>query len=185
MYDTVEYARSRLNDTVIMYQGNPFLVQTITRREQGGKLVVVGMLIEREAPMEVFLEDCDIKPVSLGYVNYNKKAFYTMRMPMRRDWKQGLRYLNLIDVDGRQFNGVGYSVFVNTIKNHYPSFQNAVKSLSNCRSMAFHRDFCIDENYNIIYKGLFTVAKYEEGDIGSFTIQKEWIREALDEAVGA
>lgn len=181
MYDTVGYARSRLNDTIITHNDEPIHVIDIHR--VNNKFYVIALNLVTGDEVRVLLDECNIKPVSLGYVNYNKSTFYSMRMPMRRDWRQGLRYINLVDVSGRQYNGIGYGVFVDTIMNNYPTFENALSKLTNCTSIAFNRDFAISKTGDIEYKGVLVVANYNERD-KAFTIHKGWVREALDEALG-
>lgn len=181
MYDTVGYARSRLEGTIIRYGEEPIMVQEV--RGVGRAIYIIGVILATGQMTEALLKDCDLTPVPLGYVNMGERAFYTMRMPMRRDWRQGLRFLNLIDVEGRQFNGNSYEPFVNTIKGEYPSFLEAVEDSTYNISRAFHRDFAIENDGNILYKGMFNVAKWDR-DSHTFSISKEWIRESLDEAVG-
>ena len=182
MYDTVGYARSRLTDTVIRHKGEPFHVVSVFSNRK--KIRVVGFLLSNRQELDVPLEECDLTPVPLGYVNFGASSYYTMRMPMRNDWRQGLRYINLVDVNGRQFNGVGYETFVNTIKGEYPSFLQATEEVIEKESRAFHRDFAIKNDGTIVYKGQLDVANWDR-DHGTFTIQKEWVRESLDEAIGA
>lgn len=182
MYDTVGYARSRLSDTIIRYKGDPILVVTVSSVKK--KIHILGLTLPNHEEINVPLADCDISPVPLGYVNHGNRAFYTMRMPMRNDWRQGLRFLSLIDVEGRQFNGAGYEMLVNTIKGIYPSFNQCTEEVVEKSSAAFHRDFAIKNDGNILYKGVMDVAKWDR-DSGTFTITKEWVRESLDEAIGA
>lgn len=182
MYDTVGYARSRLEGTIIRYGDEPIMVQGV--RGVGRTIYVIGTILSNNQTIDIPLKDCNLTPVPLGYINMGERAFYTMRMPMRRDWRQGLRFLNLIDVEGRQFNGAGYESLVNTIKGVYPSFTEAVEDTVDNISRAFHRDFAIKNNGNILYKGLVDVAKWDR-ESGTFSITKEWVRESLDEAVGA
>lgn len=130
------------------------------------------------------LENFDLNPVSLGYVNHKANAHYLMRSPMRRDWRQGLRMLNLVDSQGQNPRLIGFKAIAQTIMNKFPSFKNVLAAVSSedVNSMAFHRDFSVYHNGGLEYKGTFKVGKIDLNN-GNVLIEKDWVREAFDEAL--
>lgn len=180
MYDCVDYTRTRLLETIIRKGDNPVFVTNVYDDEG---IYISGYYIKDNKPISGKLEEFNLQPIPLGYVNYNKKAIYATRMPMRKDWKQGLRTNNFVLGENRLDRSIKWSMIVNTVKNIYPTFQKAVDKVRNINSLAFHRDFAIHKNGMIEYKGVLQVATYDF-DTGNISLNKEWIREALNEAIG-
>lgn len=187
-YDTVNYAQSRLVDTTIrLKNGIPIHVLDVTGSDN--KIIIKYSYLTDEANLhETSIDNCDLNPVSLGYVNHNKKAFYIMRMPMRKDWRQGLRMLNMIDSNGLNPRNVPMKSVVNTIMNKFPKIQTCLDNLNSSKktifSMAFHKDFSIYKEGALEYKGIIPVGVIDMNN-GSLLIydQYNWVREALDEAM--
>lgn len=90
LYDSTDYAQSRLMDTVVRVNGNPVIVVGIADLAH----IEVQTLIKSRRKT-VTMQDLDLEPVELGYVNYNGCAIYASRKPKRQDWRQGLRYENM------------------------------------------------------------------------------------------
>lgn len=187
-YDTAEYAATRLIDTIIMYNKEPVLVHKVGLI--GDKISVrCSKLLDDASVIEVYLSDCDINPVSLGYVNHKKTAHYIMRAPMRRDWRQGLRMLNIVDSEGANPRGIPYHTIAHTIMGNYPTFKSTLERLNSrdkILRMAFCRDFSITKEGDLTYKGLIDVGNVNM-DNGSILINDNcnWVGEALDESLEA
>lgn len=187
-YDTAEYAASRLVETIILYDGQPVMVNTVGIT--GGEItLVVTSLLEDSDPFLVYLKDCDINPVSLGYVNHKKRSYYIMRAPMRRDWRQGLRMLNIVDAEGQNPRLIPYRTIAQTIMGKFPSFKSSLERLNGkekIEQMAFNRDFAITREGDMKYKSLFTIGKVDMTN-GNVLIGDNfnWVREALDEQMEA
>jgi hypothetical protein len=172
-YETVDDARMRLRNTIVLYRGVPVIITNVFNGEEPGEVVRVTIAelphkggaggedpFERrpvrlgDAPLKEgeqrkFLSSkhFDIAPFKLGYVNSQKGAFYCTRLPNRIQ-KQGLCGENFRAFDnfGRQ---VPYASFVACketpamIGNIYPSFDLALRSLEQVPSVAFCRDFSL------------------------------------------
>lgn len=109
-YNEVEYAKTRLLETIVSYKGLPVLVESI---DSSGLVEFKYIKDLRESSCS--LNELDINPLPLGYCNYNRYAFYLTRMPMRQDWKQGLRNRNILIADrGARFD-FPYEVLHSTI----------------------------------------------------------------------
>lgn len=186
-YDTAEYAASRLVETIIMHKGQPVLVHSVGTVDGDITVRCTALDDELESVIEVSLSECDINPVSLGYVNHKKTAHYIMRAPMRRDWRQGLRMLNIVDVEGSSPRGIPYRVIAQTIMGKFPTFKSSLERLNSkdkTERIAYCRDFSIAMNGMLTYKGMLDVAKVNM-DNGSIHINDNcnWIGEALDESL--
>lgn len=185
-YDTVDYAKSRLVETIIMKGKEPVMVLAVQGTDD--KIVVVynSLLGNKDDLKNCLLSECDLNPVQLGYVNHKISAHYIMRSPMRRDWRQGLRMLNLVTSDGENPRGVSWSSIANTIVGSFPTFKSAIERLntSERKRIAFHRDFSMARDGVLEYKGLITVGTVNMTN-GNVMIDDgtKWVAEAFDEAM--
>ncbi len=176
------YANSRLAGSIIRLQhsGEPVEVSSV---EEGG--LVQGVTLNSPANrknVRCKLSDLNMTPVPLGYVNYNKNAFFVARKPKRNDWRQGMRYDN-ITAYGYEVRAIPMSYIRLTIINKYPTLQKAIGSTSSgvCHKMAWHRLWAIDQRGSVYYRG-------EETPVGSLVggrivLSKayQYLKEALAE----
>jgi hypothetical protein len=184
-YDTAEYAKSRLVETVIRHGNVPVLVMDVGTVD--GKIWVHYNKI-MDGDVDMYGDEIDnfnLDPVQLGYVNYKNFAYYLTRMPMRKDWRQGLRLLNVVGPDGDR-PPVPLKTIGETIVGNFPSFKSCLDKLNTkkvLKSVAFCRDFSVSTE-EIQYKGVFPIGKVdmENGNI-HINDGMSWIREALDEAL--
>jgi len=133
----------------------------------------------------VALTELNLDPVPLGYVNFDGLAHYLTRAPMRRDWRQGLRMLNIMVPNGGQPRAIPYRTIANTIIGKYPTFNSALdklnKTTNSSRALAFCRDFAMTRE-KLCYKGVFDVGSVNM-DNGNIEINRkfDWVREALEQ----
>lgn len=185
-YDEAEYASSRLKETIVRLKtGIPIQILSI----RGVNEVVYSNLATSDNGV-CTLQDLNIDPVPLGYCNIKTYCSYLVRMPMRQDWKQGLRSNSLRDVAGRRVE-VSYSYLVDTILGKFPSFKDAIDkmttksknpfntSVTKPKSVAFNRDFCIKEEGLLEYKGVFVVGTYTKS--GGYDLKERfgWVEDCL------
>jgi len=153
-YDTAEYAGNRLNESIVSYKGEPIRVNACGDTSNG--IVVRGEYIQNGDTVKVLLKDIDLTPVTLGFVNTNRGIGYLARVPLRRDWKQGLRMNNLRSLYGIRERILRDIDLYKVIKGVYPSFQYALENTVNDGvARAFSRNFAIvmkDDNPMIVYK---------------------------------
>jgi hypothetical protein len=182
-----EYARTRLEGTIVreLKTGEPVYVHSIS--QEGVCLVAylkngdLGL-----ADSHIHLDDINCKPVPLGYVNTHTRATYLMRMPLRRDWKQGLRAANCLS-SGRNVFNICNKALRNCIKNEYPSFKEVVAELigTQHRGMkikAFHRHWAISSNGLLLYRNLQEVGIISRGK-PLLKTQFNYLKESLSEIV--
>ena len=168
-YESVDDARMRLRNTVVLYKGEPVLITHIVNNDDKDGIFRVKfqtlptskMKEERFDPFDKDAEEkeqrkyisskhFDIAPFRLGYVNGQKGTFYCSRLPNRIQ-KQGLCGENF-----RGVNNAGQAVpFANflgaketpaMVAGRYPSFDKAVSLLDKVSSIAFDRDFCLEKD---------------------------------------
>ena len=179
MYEDIVYARTRLIETVVMWQGIPVLVDDIQ-----GKMALISKLGEGGDNISVPARDLDINPVKLGYLNEGSRALYITRTPMREDWRQGLRprSIRAIGFADKIYEPV-HECLRDTILGVYPQLSDCISFVSRklTQSMAFSRNFAVKDDGVLTYKGKW--------DVGTITKKKEynlipkydWVRETLEE----
>lgn len=146
-----EYAHSRLAETIVRIEEVPIYVYGVSR-DMLVKYIPLSA-IDADAPLICHINDLDITPVPLGYCNYGKNASYLTRMPMRRDWRQGLRRGNFTSLSGVDPNKIPYTELGLTIMGSYPTFAMTLKSIKGVKSMAWHRHWALDNGGSVFYKG--------------------------------
>lgn len=137
------YASSKLGDSIVSYNGFPHQVLEVSSR---GLTVIRDMI--GNTNREVGLEDLDLTPFKLGYMNSGRMAHYLMRIPSRQ-WRQGLR-TGLI----YSYTGGGLGIFrdpmgfVNMVRGVYPSPGDVFDMLVNDEvdSYAFSRSFRLSKS---------------------------------------
>lgn len=149
----VEYAESRLTGTIVRYQGEPAFVNNVTY--QRDRPVAVLRYISPRADEAVPLDDLDLSPFNLGYVNYRNIASFLTRVPMRGDYRQGLRTHNMYSHFGYHHQSIPISGIYNTLMNVFPTFRQcvvAVQATEQSRSSAWHLNWALDREGNIRHR---------------------------------
>lgn len=182
------YASTRILGTIVrlIKDGSPVYVQHVSPE---GICMVIP--IEKEWMLEnairVHVDDLDYKPVRLGYVNCGGEATYIQRIPMRRDWKQGLRQENCT-TSGRRLFAIPMGDVKNCIINRYPTYAAAWKSVKpkprgRHKTLAWHRHWAVNTAGEVFYKNYEFVGRVNERGIPELISQYAYLKEALAETM--
>ena len=147
----LDYARTKLIGTIVRLDGRAIQIEDLS-----GKVAYYHYLTDDEKKqLSCPIKDIDITPVELGYINYNVDTYYLTRMPMRRDWRQGLRQLSCITPTNKRID-VPMSAVGKAIENIYPKFEEAIEKIGKgFKSIAFSRNFAVTSSGAIQYKERF------------------------------
>ena len=149
--DNLEYAKGRLESTLVRVGEEPFYVHQI--KTLGPSMIAEGLFYHSGEVKTVKLSSINIEPVPLGYVNYGAHCYFIMRKPARK-WKQGLCFGNIAFVGAQGFREFPINEMRNTIKNIYPTFNEATRLVKGeHKSVAFSRDFAVTRNNEVLYRG--------------------------------
>lgn len=175
-----EYANSRLHETIVRIGEEPVYICAVAP----GMIVQYAKLTAMETLMHCGIDAFNLQPVPLGYCNYNKYAGYLSRLPMRRDWRQGLRRGNFVCVDHNiDPNRLPYEALRQAIVGDYPTFTGVLEAIKKVKSIAWHRHWCIDNGLKVYYKGgLVPVGEVENSKV-VLTPSYTYLTEALSEVV--
>lgn len=198
-YTDYQYAGGRMAGTIVMHGETPVEVRTgllghvdAARHERaGGPIKAKGKL---KAPIYVrdlktntdymtCISELIPEVPELGYVNYQGVASYLVRLPKRRDWRQGIRYSNLRCVQGLDLNLIPYSSMCDTLTNVYPTFEkclNSFKRSKTLKSIAWHRDWAVSRAGEIYFQGE-AVGTLNEGRVVLYN-ECKFLQESLDES---
>ena len=146
MYDDARYAQSRLEQTIVRNSDNePVTVLTVESTGLG-KLICECWDHVKEKEQTYPLDSLNLKPIPLGYMNYRNYCAYLSRMPMRQDWRQGLRRRNMTNPPRfLDFNHLDIN-FINMYRGVYPTIERVKYSLAmfETRMEAFSRCFALE-----------------------------------------
>ena len=146
--DDYQYANSRLGGTAVRHEGLLFHVEEVLP-----SMTADGWYLGSGNPAKVAVDDLDLQPLPLGYVNYYDTASYVTRIPRRDDWRQGTRRRVLQCIDGVDTQQMSVAKLQHAVDNIYPSFNDALRLVRACTRVAWCRVFCVDDDGNIYHKG--------------------------------
>lgn len=185
-YEEPQYAGTRLRESIVRFKGEPVFVLQVGAK--GGKVAFQTLARAEDHELagigECTLQDLDINPVPLGYVNEAKFAYYVSRCPVREDWRQGLRKNTMRTIPGGI--NVNFKFLRQTILGKYPNLKDALKLVNDREreSVAFSRSFAISRGGILHHKGQWQVGEIDER--GYTLLPKfQWVEEALNEELNA
>jgi hypothetical protein len=184
MYDdsNVEYVNMRLTGTIIRHNDRAVMVHDVKNSDAG--ILVASKVISTGEYITDTLKKYNLVPVSLGFVNGRGWTNYFTRVPMRRDWRQGLRAQNVRrDGEVTDLSNATLVALSKTIEGIFPSYEEAAMIAARTKvQTAWTRDFCVCPNHSIKFKTYGVVGEIKRGDVlldGKFT----WVEESLKEVL--
>jgi len=160
MYDTWEYANTRLSGTIISLKtGAPIFVHSVGP----GFFVRYNFLVEDFEKARVCkVSEVNLEPVTLGFCNTPKGAVYLSRQPKRDDWRQGLRDNTI--TSNPQRGKVPLKCIDEAIKGVKIPVERAIAlSAETGRMIAFHRYWAVDKGK--LYHKWYMVGKISEDGV--------------------
>lgn len=178
------YAKTRLEGTWVRHDKAPVFINVIEGKD---RCLVAPMTKTGEFGHEYWtdLDNLDLCPFTLGYVNVGDLTLYVSRQPMRRDWKQGLRVENIVvTINGEtttrfRFRSKG---FYDMFMGDYPSFKKALENSKSLGSCAWARHWSVTAGQVVRYKHGEIVGHIEKGSV---VLDKgfEYLKESLQESL--
>lgn len=173
------YANSRLEATVVRIGQRPFFVRLV-----GEGCQVVGYYLDDGKAIIVKLDDLNLEPVPLGFCNFGGYACYLTRVPMRRDWRQGLRHGNFTSMYGHSAEMIDWPSVGKAIEGKYPTLEEALATKGS-KSVAWCREWgvqFVQNSKRLIYKHMGEVGRFVKGK-PILHEKYNYLREALEEHV--
>lgn len=172
-----EYANNRLQGTIVRLNDEPVFVHEV-RRDMKAEVSKL------EDIYNAFIADgreLDLTPVPLGMCNFNHNAHYLSRVPLRRDWRQGLRRENFISPTC-DHAAIPPALLAKVIKGEYPALKECFDLVKKgALAAAWSRRWAIGRDSTLIYKNKVVGTSKD----GVLLLNKEFqfLAEALEEAV--
>lgn len=189
-YERQRDAEMRLNGTVLSYDGKAIKVMGVDDELRLYSVFIRSgeeKIINQDDPRLSFI------PPTLGYINTETEALFSMRVPARR-YKQGLDirtvYFSPRNRDVRRHQE---RFFVDCLENIYPTIEQCMRKLGGgtnpfkqdvCRSVAFSKKFAIGSGVGfstLLHKG--REVGHFEGTIPVLSDRFSYLQECLDEAM--
>jgi hypothetical protein len=185
--DDLAYVAMRLNATVVRYkkEGCLVYVNRVYRDDDRSLHAEVSKLDKEEEQFDVALEDLNLSSPMLGNTNHQGHSLYIARMPKRNDWRQGLRPENLVYISkGRanNFRVLPLKLLSQAVYATYKSYKKCLERVGDGRtqSQSFSRNFSLDKERQIWYKGREIVGRDKNG-IPTLSPKFIWLKEALSD----
>jgi hypothetical protein len=148
---------------------------------------------EDKNEVKLNIKDLDFSIGKLGYVNdsYSGTAMFISRLPIRRDFRQGLRSSQLSHVRNGSYNNLSENWLESNAKsvnkclrNRYQSFDTVIELAEECNGdIAFSKNFALSSKYKLLYKG-FTVGDLTKDDKFKLYTAFNFIEEEFTKEVG-
>lgn len=183
--DDVRYALNRLVGTMVRYREELVSVTNVLFNGNDKPLQVYSEGVRSGQQYNAEIGEYDLTPVPLGFINLvrRKNVNFLSRIPIREDWRQGLRQNNARTLWG--LNVWDDEAIARTVENDFPTIEQLRGDLKGEEQLgAWHRDFALDGQNNIYYR--------TEGKIGQFIGDSReylldgpfiWVEESLKEAL--
>lgn len=184
--DDWKYAASRLDGTIVTHEGHAVYVEQVGQKMIAKIIGVRALEVGGEDYRRVKVNDLDLTPVKLGFCNFDNRVNYLARMPMRRDWRQGLRRGNFVSMCGHVAERIPYTKLADVIEGIYPTFEEVVKQLKVNHSMAWCREWGLlgtKGDAMLLYKNDVTVGRWSKKEGPILDAQYIHLRESLEEAL--
>lgn len=159
-------AKMRLDGTICLFDGKPVLVQVVDKKHMV-RICPVDKIhtVHPKDWQEVLYTDdkFSYKSPPLGYVNYNKQAYYLTRIPDRKQ-RQGLT-LDILTSRPKMLPGYSFESaifnqgYIDLCRNKYPTIDEAIKLLDSdkAESVAISRSTALSflgrNVLGLLYKG--------------------------------
>lgn len=181
MYTDKNYAKGRLNDTIIQCDGKPVLILDFPNKNVLLKMLGTG----QELSVSYDSKRLSLQPPLLGYINGVGGATYLVRSPNRR-WKQGIdkRGIYCLGPDCRTQDWYLGEQFNKGLSNQYPSLEEAILLVKErLVTTAFNKRWAIGLDERIYYRGKRVgLLRFSTREI-VLDEEKLYLREALEEAL--
>lgn len=180
-YDNVNYANERLVGTICMVNKQATNILAIKAKTVAHTPLRTGVQMNNK------IEELDITPPTLGYINYNNIATYATRMPVRK-YKQGLvlPYIHLLN--GWAMREIPSINLADMLEDSYPSYQDTIDVLHKKKDLAviaFSHDFAMCNNLQLYHRGIYHVGEAKKNGNWELFDQYHWVAEGLEVAINA
>lgn len=186
--DDANYANGRLANTIIRHDKKAVLVSGVHLVSKKKPLQVVATELLTNQVIEDEIDNFDLTPIPLGYVNIDNpklhhKAIYMARQALRHDWRQGFRKEQALFLVGpKQWD---MKAIAKTAEGIFPTIEEARKSFDGeDETIAWCREFAIDKNDNIFYRSFGKIGNFIR-DTKDYLLDNKffWVEEQLRDAV--
>jgi len=178
------YAYSRVSNCYVWHKNLKKLVYVRGASNANTKLrVVLSSGVEDEAKWS----DIDFATPPVGGFNAGIQSFFVERAPLRRDWRQGLRYsqFRVYPNTSDDWLTKNWSSIEKAMNQEFPKLDQAIFEVEDyAESRALSFCFFIEKDFSLSYKKSLTVGKVGHDDRLLLLQNYSWMKEQLGTVVG-
>lgn len=187
------YARSRLNSSYMKGKENLFFIMDIYAKDNRLDTATIHAVNEHKKEVKININQLNFSVGKLGYVNdaMTGLAMFVSRLPIRRDFRQGLRYSQLCFNRNGSSNSVNEvwmdqnaKALNNCLENRYPKLEEVIEQVEEYNNdVAFSKNFALSNKYKLLYKG-FVIGDLNKDDRFKLHNQFNFVEEELVKEAG-
>jgi len=191
-----DYARSRIVSSYMKGKDKKDgLYKILDIRGRSNRLdeAVIYTLNSDFQEKQLKINQLNFSPGTLGYVNdrMSGSAMFVSRVPIRRDFRQGLRSSQLCYIRNGSSNFVTEQWFELNIKglsrclsDDYPPLSHVIEEVEEANiDMAFSKNFALSNKYKLLYKG-FVIGDLTKNDTFKLQTSFNFVEEEFAKEVG-
>jgi hypothetical protein len=188
-----EYARSRIVSSYMRGKGQLYKILDISSKSNLLDKAVITALNQDKLHVQIKITDLEFNIGKLGYVNdvISGIAMFVSRLPLRRDYRQGIRssQLNFTRNGGSspvselwlEQNAKAVNKCIN---NQFPKLETVIELSEEWNNdIAFSKNFALSSKYKLLYKG-FTIGSLNKDDKFKLDNNFNFVEEEFAKEVG-
>jgi len=188
-----EYARSRMVSSYMRGADQLYKIVDISSKDNKLDKAVILAIDHKRNQVQLSSKDLKFSIGKLGYVNdaISGVATYLSRLPLRRDYRQGLRAYQLVSYRSGGSGTIGETWLEQNAKSVYQCLENVFPSLPTVIELAeeyngdiaFNKSFALSSKFRLLYRG-FVVGELTKDDKFKLNHSFNFVEEEFVKEVG-
>jgi hypothetical protein len=188
-----EYAKSRIVGSYMRGKTQLYKIIDIVSRDNVLDKSVILALDQDKNSVQLKIKELEFSFGKLGYVNDVNSgiASFISRLPLRRDYRQGLRAYQLISYRGGGTGSITESWLEQNTKSVYKCLNNIFPKLEKVIELseeyngdiAFSKNFALSSKYKLLYRG-FVIGDLNKDDKFKLNHSFNFVEEEFVKEVG-
>ncbi len=188
-----EYAKSRIVGSYMRGKTQLYKILDIVSRDNLLDKAVILALDQEKQTVQLKIKELQFSFGKLGYVNDVNSgiASFISRLPLRRDYRQGLRAYQLVSHRGGGTGGISENWLEQNTKSVFKCLNSSFPELTKVIELseeyngdiAFSKNFALSSKYKLLYRG-FVIGDLTKNDKFKLNQNFNFVEEEFVKEVG-